>query len=214
MTGFKSTTIPLDEYPGGRIMKIIKHYGLNRNSFSLRIGMTNNSLVTRITNNPDMGMALDLIQKILRTFPDVSAEWFILGRGGMLKSKSFPDPKLHYIKYMKGEEQPHDLMRITGFDDCDYAFDLIGAGMSPRYNPGDVLICKEVDKESKDIIYGEAYLMVISEQKRILRYIKGLKDDNTYKLGAEDPRYEDSIITRDEIKDLFLIKGLVRKEVL
>lgn len=48
MTGFKSSTVPLDEYPGGRIMKIIKHYGLNRNSFSLRIGMTNNSLATRI----------------------------------------------------------------------------------------------------------------------------------------------------------------------
>lgn len=212
MTGFKEKNKDLNSYPGGRVMMIIKHYGLNRNSFSLKIGMGSNSLITRLTNSPDMGMHLELIQKILRACPEINPEWFILGEGDMLKGKGFPDKRTHYIKYCKvHSDEPFDLMRITGFEDCDYAFDLVGTGMTPRYRSGDILICKSVDLTDK-VIYGEAY-MIVADHSIILRYIKSKIEETGYKLGAEDARYEDSSIDLKDIQHLYLAKGVVRKEL-
>src|SRR4030042_1082802 len=168
MTGFKEIDKDLNSYPGGRVMMIINHYGLNRNSFSLKIGMSSNSLITRLTNSPDMGMHLELIQKILRNCPEINPDWFIHGEGEMIRDKGFPDKRIHYIKYYKDRsEKPFDLMRITGFEDCDYAFDLVGAGMTPRYRSGDILICKTIDPAAGKIIYGEAYMIIRSEERRV-----------------------------------------------
>jgi hypothetical protein len=84
MTDLKADEPNQNDYIGGRMMMIIRHYGLNRNSFALKIGMNNNSLIVRITNNPEMGTSLDMIQKILNAFPEVNPAWFVMGRGEML----------------------------------------------------------------------------------------------------------------------------------
>jgi hypothetical protein len=84
MTGFHDNKLNPLEYPGGRVMMIINYYNLNRNSFSIKIGMPSNSLITRITNNPAMGMSLELIQKIIKAFPEISCRWFVMGEGEMI----------------------------------------------------------------------------------------------------------------------------------
>lgn len=200
------------EYIGARVMQIIKHYGLNRNSFSLKIGLTSNSLITRITKDPEMGMSLGLIQKILTSFTEINPGWFILGEGEMFKKDLSRDPKLPSIKYCKeiGEE-PVAQLKILGYEDCDLAFDVIGSGMDPKYRAGDVIICKTVGKNEK-IQFGEAYLIVY-DNKPMIRYIKSTGDDSIYKLGAEDPRFEDSMIKINDVQALYLVKGLIRKEV-
>jgi hypothetical protein len=197
---------------GERIMAIIRHYHLNKNSFSLKIGLTNNSYVIRVVNNPEVGISLGLIQKTLTTFTDINPEWFVLGEGEMFRNKRYPDPSLHYIKYSKEVGgKPVDLFRIHGFDDCDVAFDVIGSGMAPKYRPGDIIICKE-EEVGNILQYGEAFL-IICDGKPLIRYIKSKISDHRFKLGAEDLRYEDSTIDLKDIQHLYLIKGLVRKEV-
>jgi hypothetical protein len=41
------------DYVGGRIMEIINHYGLNKNSFSMRVGLKSNAYIVRIVNDPE-----------------------------------------------------------------------------------------------------------------------------------------------------------------
>jgi hypothetical protein len=193
---------------GDRLMEIVRHYGLTKNSFAIKIGMSNNSLITRIINEKWRGMSLDLVQRILCTYPELNPEWFVLGIGNMIKTKM----ELH-TKYYKevGQIAPLDQMRIAGFDDCEIAFDMVGTGMSPRYKTGDILLCKEVISDEK-IQYGEAYL-IISDNKPLVRYIKSMIEGSKYKLGAEDTRYEDSTIAIKDIQRMYMIKGLVRREV-
>lgn len=41
-------------------------------------------------NDPNRGMSLDYLQRMLTEFPDVSCRWLILGEGPMLRSQVKP----------------------------------------------------------------------------------------------------------------------------
>ena len=199
------------DYVGGRIMEIIDHFGLNKNSFSMKVGLTSNAYIVRIVNDKDAGMSLVLLKKILRAFPTISPDWFILGEGEMFR----PDAKYtkgHYIKYHcePDSSEPVDCLKLVGFDECDVAFNVVGSGMSPKYRSGDIIICKTMTPDEK-VLFGEAYL-IVSGGTFSIRYIKSMQE-NKYKLGAEDSRYEDSTIEKSDIQSLYLIKGLIRKEM-
>jgi hypothetical protein len=72
---------------GERLQKIMHQHYLNMNSLSTRLHLPSNSVITRIVRDPSRGMSLELIQKILFEFPDISADWFVTGRGEMLLTK-------------------------------------------------------------------------------------------------------------------------------
>lgn len=65
-----------------RIRQLMEQLGMNKKTFSEKIG-ENPSKISHIfmgRNNP----SLDVLQKILRAFPDVSTDWLIMGRGESL----------------------------------------------------------------------------------------------------------------------------------
>lgn len=203
MEGWKDTF-------GYRLAAIIKHYGLTKNSFSLKIGQLNNSLIVRMINNPTMGTSLTMFHRILNAFPDINPGWLLNGKGNMLISQGVIDPKYHYIDYFKkfGEESI-DRFRISGFTDCDFAFDVYGDTMDPKFRQGDIILCKETNADNME--YGEAYL-IIAGDRPLLRYVKSKVKDQ-FKLGAENEKYEDSTIDIKEVQQLFIVKGFVRRVV-
>ena len=107
-------------------------------------------------------------------------------------------------------QEPVDLFRLVGYEDCDFAFDVIGDSMTPRYQTGDIVICKEVDKHGP-LRIGEAYRF-ISENIPFIRFIKNEIDAETIKLGAANQRHEDTTIRKTDISRLWLIKGSIRRE--
>ncbi len=73
-----------------RIEKVIEHFGLNKNSFSREIGLSNNVTIGRIIKqkrNPSYGT----LRKITNRFPEINYEWLLTGHGEMIKSR--PKPK-------------------------------------------------------------------------------------------------------------------------
>lgn len=73
---------------GERLMQLIHYYHMNMNSFSNRINLKSNSIITRIVKDPGRGMSLELLQKILIEFPGINPDWFVCGRGEMLRGES------------------------------------------------------------------------------------------------------------------------------
>jgi len=70
-----------------RIEKVIEHLGLNKNSFSKEIGLSNNVTIGRIIKQkrtPSSGT----LRKISNRFPEISYEWLLTGSGDMIKSRS------------------------------------------------------------------------------------------------------------------------------
>ena len=78
-----------------RIEKIIISNGLTSNSFAQQIGVNRSTISHILTgrNKP----SIDVLQKILKRFTDVSADWLLLGNGSM-NDKSAPIGESNTVK--------------------------------------------------------------------------------------------------------------------
>jgi len=203
---------------GERIFKLMKHYGLNKNSLTTKIAMSSNSVIGRLVNDPDRTPSFDILKAIIEKHPEVNARWLVTGYGDMLgkEATTIDKGEVRYFKISAGEPFPENLngrataiFTIKGFTDCDFAFDVFGDSMAPRFKSGDIIICDSQDKPKQ---FGEPYYIVHNGVSNI-RNIKNKTPHDTYKVGAENPRFDDYEIEISDIKFLFSVKGLIRREV-
>lgn len=79
-----------------RIQKILEHYDLTSTQFADEIGVQRSSVSHVLTGRNKPGF--DFIQKIIGTFPEISAEWLITGVGRMIKTVTNESNELFDIK--------------------------------------------------------------------------------------------------------------------
>ena len=72
-----------------RILLIMKEKNLNKNSLSKQIGLSQPA-ITKIENHKNLP-SFKLLFELLRLFPDISAEWLLIGKGEMYKTSEQPD---------------------------------------------------------------------------------------------------------------------------
>ena len=86
-----------------RIQNIIEKYELSSNTFAQEIDV-NRSTISHILSGRNKP-SIEVLQKILRRFPDVSASWLLLGQGAMgdtnLATSSSQLPKENTIETVK-----------------------------------------------------------------------------------------------------------------
>jgi transcriptional regulator with XRE-family HTH domain len=68
-----------------RFLKIMEHYNFSPSLFADEIGVIRSSVSHIVSgrNNP----GVDLLQKVLKRFPDISTDWLMLGIGEMLRQE-------------------------------------------------------------------------------------------------------------------------------
>jgi len=68
-----------------RIQKIIEKQGVSLNAFAQEIGVNRSTISHILTgrNKP----SVEVLQKILKRFPELSSDWLLLGNGGMYAKK-------------------------------------------------------------------------------------------------------------------------------
>ena len=67
-----------------RIKKVIDFKGISNNEFGRNIGCSSAQIVQMLTHEKNFG--IDKLLKILSVYPEISAEWLIVGNGEMLKN--------------------------------------------------------------------------------------------------------------------------------
>lgn len=70
---------------GERLRQVMAYYNLNKNQFSVALGLQGNSVIVRIVNDPSRGISYELLQKIAEKFGEFDMNWLIAGTGRMLK---------------------------------------------------------------------------------------------------------------------------------
>jgi hypothetical protein len=68
-----------------RLMQFIKYSGLSARQFDLSIGASNGYTLRMSKNRASIGS--DVIENILKTYPDLNVVWLMTGAGSMLKSQ-------------------------------------------------------------------------------------------------------------------------------
>ena len=73
-----------------RLMQFIKQAGLSARQFDLSIGASNGYTLRMKKNNASVGS--DVIENILRVYPQLNVVWLLTGEGSMLKTKIKNEP--------------------------------------------------------------------------------------------------------------------------
>lgn len=114
-------------------------------------------------------------------------------------------------------EIPSFHIDLPGYQDCDFGLYVFGECMAPTITSGSLVICKRI-KDKSIIMYGEIYVVRTSDYLIIKRITKAKKEshillvcDNFTDNEDFSNRYAPVELSRDEIKELFLVKGIVKK---
>ena len=98
---------------------------------------------------------------------------------------------------------------VPGFGDCDFALNVWGDSMFPRLHNGSIAICKEWKQSF--IEYRHIYLIITSENHRMIKYITAGSSDETITCESENKFYPPFEIRRDEILKLYVVKGSIER---
>lgn len=88
-----------------------------------------------------------------------------------------------------------------------------GNAMTPLYQPGEIMMCREFIDWRMYVLYGEAYL-IVTEQYQMVRFVKKSANDDTFLLSACNSHFEDFEIPKYLILKMFLITGSINRSVL
>lgn len=228
-----------DAQVSNRIKALIEGLEMNTSSFSKAIGIGNNVTIGRIINE-SRKPSYDVLEKILQTFGNVNADWLMKGQGAMFKCgpSETSTPKVEKRKFELGKTSPNEgvpyyeievsasplfmfsdesevpslRLMVPGFEDCDMALNVWGDSMHPTYCSGDIIICKRIIDKT-EIVYGEPYL-IITPERRLLKYIKKSKSIEKWLLVSENDFYDPIEIDIARVIHLYIVKGRVKRNSL
>lgn len=95
-------------------------------------------------------------------------------------------------------------------DKGEYSFMFWGDSMHPAYQTGQLMLSRHFPDWRKCLPFGEAFLIITKEFK-LVRYVKQGKTDDTLLLCSPNPHFDDFEMKKDEIQDMFIITGSVRR---
>ena len=114
-------------------------------------------------------------------------------------------------------EKPEYYVNFRPFNDCDAYLPVYGDSMYPKYASGEIIAVREVN--NKDIIqWGEAYLIIGDEFANNITTVKLLFEhhsDSKIVLRGSNPNFKgDTVLDRQAIKRLFIVKGKITRNQL
>ena len=220
-----------------RITKFHKEYlKIGQKKFEEECNMPNGT-INNITNQ----LGPDNILKIRERYPELNIDWLQFNDGEMLKEGA-NKTETSYIQKRHEAKTASDLPDITGYYypsvEASAGFDVdgfndeiekipiiiptwgngldfinvFGDSMYPKFNSGEIIGIKEVEKQF--IMYGNAYVVVLTDGQVYLKYIKKGASKTHVLLCSENSFYEPKEVLLDDIKRVFIVKGVLTKVVM
>lgn len=163
----------------------------------------------------------------------VNSSWLYEGIGEMFEERKVDQSLLTTVPYERGvpffnvnlselsfdsfstlSEPPEYYVNFRPFNDCDAYLPIYGDSMYPRYASGEIIAVREI--RNFDVIqWGEAYMLIADERANGITTVKLLFEHPNEKkivLRSSNPNFKgDTIIDREMIKRLFIVKGKVTR---
>lgn len=166
-------------------------------------------------------LSLEVIEAILKTFPDVSAEWLLRGddvktMGSLCDKGSIKTlPRIPYdaeagtlTDAVEGvtELQCERLAVVAAFPKYDFTIRVTGRSMEPIYFPGDEVACLRVI-ESSFLQWGRVHVLDTTQGVVIKRIYE---NGDSIRCSSFNPEYPDFNIPKEDIRSFNLVVGALR----
>lgn len=196
-----------------RLEKVIKWTGLSVNSFARAVGLNRAENLYQIKKGNN-GISRDLAFLISAKYPQISKGWVLTGEGNMFTNDSvhvcsIPYYDMDVMKIVRNPEeyQTRKFISVPMLEDADFAAVYYGEGMPSNIPSGATVVLKR--ETSDTIIPGRAYV-VVCDKITLLRYIRRDDDSSRLRLVAQDRNmYDDVCIDESQIKDLYVVRGVI-----
>lgn len=213
------------------IDKLLEYSGLKASAFSNRIGLERPQAIYDIQKGKTKTISPKMANKIISAFPNINKSWLLTLSGNMFVNKiDVPVPPNSGIPYYDMDvtasiaetfcderEEVQYYINYPPLNDCDAAFPVFGESMIPDFYPGEVVLVREI-KHVDSMLWGEPYLVITNAECDNLRTIKNVylsEDREKFILRATNPKYSgDTIIHRNNVLKIFLVKGKVNRRQL
>lgn len=212
-----------------RLKFIISELNLSQKDFAYRLGIQPGSLSDILRAKGGLKISASIKYKLSQSL-HVNIDWLENGTGepflatGPKISEGVGVPyyninlfetKGENLKVM--EEKPDYFVNYRPFNDCAAYLPVYGDSMYPKYASGEIIAVKEITNHEV-IQWGEAYVIMTSENSNSLRTIKILHehpDPTKIILRSSNPNFKgDTIINKKEIVSLYIIKGKITRNMI
>lgn len=210
--------------------KLLEYSKLNGKSFSEKIGLIRPQAIYDIQNGKTQNISVSMANKIISAFPEVNKSWLFTGDGEMLirpedkitEKRGIPFYDINVTASIA--ESFNDIPEVSQYlisypplNDCCAAFPVYGESMEPDFFAGEVVLVKEITNVDS-MLWGRPYLVITNANCDNLRTIKNVylsEDRCKFILRATNPRFSgDTIIDRNDVLKIFLIKGKINRRQL
>ena len=213
-----------------RILTFLEVEGIRKADFYTSTGLSDSNFKGKNRLSQPGG---DMIVKILTTYPNISADWLIMGKGDMLRSKEIsPQRKAepaHLVPKNSHEGIPliplsamagaftgetsvmeYECERyvIPAFRGADFLIPVKGDSMQPTYYPGDLVACQRVPLD--DLFF--QWNVLDTKQGPLIKRVRRGSDDEHILIVSDNPAYAPFELSRAQFHGVALVRGLVRLE--
>lgn len=120
------------------------------------------------------------------------------------------DVMAHISEALDFRDAPSAYVVAPGFEDCFACFPVYGSSMEPKISSGDI-VCVSKQIASEYILWGETYV-VITDVMRVVKTLHPDKSPECVILRSMNPDYAgDTVLKKEEIKALYLVKGIISR---
>ncbi len=219
-------SIAEDSFPNinDRLSHISRKYAITLSETAERLNVQEDELRKFFYEND--APSDELIKKYISAFPELNPDWVRYNDLPMLSKNTVgdyisPDTLNRMIKTFGNRlpsefealfnctnARPAHIVRIESFLECDIALEVFGDEMLPEFMPGEIILCDLVNRSA--YIYDLPYI-VVTQKWNVLRYIVDSGKPDTLLLVPCDRKTDALEIKQSAIKQLFLVKGKIRR---
>lgn len=201
--------------------KLLNHLGLSHRSISLELGYSDSYMNKIITGRSSP--TLDLYQKLLEKYPELSRNWLFFDEGEMLIETAAPKATPSYSQEKQAEANvfflearaaaggpaliqsqqaldalPKGYLPMLSGKEKHLCIEVTGNSMEPTLLNHDTLICRQLQK-GKNLQNGQVYVVVTNDGAVAKRIVLTAAQKNTLILTSDNAMYPSYELPLDEV---------------
>ena len=111
------------------------------------------------------------------------------------------------------DERIQDYYTVTDFKESDFLLRVKGDSMVPKYNGGDIVACKKVDKSNLYFFqWGKVYVIYTLSQGAMIKRIQPSEKDGWIKCVSENVKYAPFDVPMEDVVSVALVNGSISLE--